>query len=1327
MSGQSIGSIIGGIIGVVLTPFTGGYSLLVTSALMAAGGMVGGLLDPPKGPHTVGPRLSDLQQQTSTYGAFIPRIYGTVALFGNVFWLENNKLKEVATTTTAGGKGGAPESSQTTYKYYATFAVGLCEGPIFGIKRIWISGKLWYHKGVIHESTLNVSADREKKFKLMLGTDTQMPLGRMEADVGVNNCPAMRGLAYLMIYDLDVGPYGNSLAGVQVKVEVIKTGDYQAVMLNKFRGGDGYYNSKGILVNEKTLYVARYWEIQIWDINVKTKPKLLGLTTGGVEWTGYGFALKDGYIYAPAQGIGWHKIFIYYVKEPSAAAMVAQISIAGDCRNLCIVDDLIYVPCANADVFQIFRIIAPTTVSLVGSVAIPTNPFGVVVVGGYAYIICASSESLVTVNISDPANPVVTSQINGAGGNLSYIVTDDSYLYLSSQAGPGVTIYSLLTPSSPTLTSTISGIFARGIVIDGNFIYVGTDDGVTSDIKVYNVTNRSAPVFIGSLAISGGNINHWQLAKQGNYLFTNDIIQPDSKFAIIFAAPRAISTNPTLASIINEECLKSNLLAAPDIDSTQLTSPVRGYRVGSLGAIRSAIEPLQGAWPFDVIQDGYKIKFVARGGAGVASISSDKLDARGAGQTPGIQITNIREMDSILPAKVSIKHLDFTREYDTGEQYYERINTDAINTTDIELPIVLTAAEAAGKAQSLCYLYWLERYDVAFTLPPEYNYLQPADVLTLTAPGQNYNLRIKQINYTQDGRLEIQAKYNAPALYTPTEVGEEGNQPIDILEEPGDTIYQLLDIPLVDDALDMPGFPVAMTGNLEGWPGGILSRSDDGGATYNSIQGFTAPGTTMGEATNTIGVNAGVLLDKSSILNVVLYSGTLASITELQMLNGANHFAYGADGRWEIIGVQNCILQADGSYNLSDMLRGRFGTEQYTGSHAIDDKVVLLASATMAFVQASSGMIGLPRDYKGVTSGQTLDEVTAQSFIYKGVNLECLSPVYPRASINPTNGDITIAWTRRGRVNNQWKDLIDVPVGESVEAYEVEIYSDNTFGTLKRNLTASSPTVAYSAADQVLDFGSGGDTLYPFVKLLLHGNGTNGITIFTDNSPSPKTLTPTGNVQISTAQSKFGGASIVFDGAGDYLSFTQSNIIGTGNFCVEAWIYPTSFVDDGEIFCVGDVGSTAQLDFFLEYKTTGALRGSVLNGAGVAYIDITTATGLIALNTWTHVAFTVAGTTGRLFINGVLSQTGTLTGTRVQNKTNCRVGFLATPLPRYYSGHIDDLRVTSGAGSERYTSNFTPHNAPHPDSIGLGNINFKVFQISPTVGRGYPAQATITL
>jgi hypothetical protein len=61
------------------------------------------------------------------------------------------------------------------------------------------------------------------------------------------------------------------------------------------------------------------------------------------------------------------------------------------------------------------------------------------------------------------------------------------------------------------------------------------------------------------------------------------------------------------------------------------------------------------------------------------------------------------------------------------------------------------------------------------------------------------------------------------------------------------------------------------------------------------------------------------------------------------------------------------------------------------------------------------------------------------------------------------------------------------------------------------------------------------DPYYGNVSLLLRGNGTNGSTTIIDSSPSPKTVTAFGNAQISTAQSKFGGSSIAFDGTGDYL------------------------------------------------------------------------------------------------------------------------------------------------------------------------------------------------
>ena len=82
--------------------------------------------------------------QTSTYGAVIPRVYGTITVSGNVIWLENNAIKETVTKKKSGGKGGGSKTTTRTYTYSATFAVGLCKGPTVGVRRIWIGPELIY-------------------------------------------------------------------------------------------------------------------------------------------------------------------------------------------------------------------------------------------------------------------------------------------------------------------------------------------------------------------------------------------------------------------------------------------------------------------------------------------------------------------------------------------------------------------------------------------------------------------------------------------------------------------------------------------------------------------------------------------------------------------------------------------------------------------------------------------------------------------------------------------------------------------------------------------------------------------------------------------------------------------------------------------------------------------------------------------------------------------------------------------------------------------------------------------------------------------------------
>jgi hypothetical protein len=92
-----------------------------------------------------GPRLSDLTIMASTEGAPVARIYGRARLSGQLIWATN--LDEVVSTQTqsSGGKGmggsTGGSTTETTYSYFANLAVGLCEGPIGAVMRVWADGK----------------------------------------------------------------------------------------------------------------------------------------------------------------------------------------------------------------------------------------------------------------------------------------------------------------------------------------------------------------------------------------------------------------------------------------------------------------------------------------------------------------------------------------------------------------------------------------------------------------------------------------------------------------------------------------------------------------------------------------------------------------------------------------------------------------------------------------------------------------------------------------------------------------------------------------------------------------------------------------------------------------------------------------------------------------------------------------------------------------------------------------------------------------------------------------------------------------------------------
>jgi hypothetical protein len=214
------------------------------------------------------------------------------------------------------------------------------------------------------------------------------------------------------------------------------------------------------------------------------------------------------------------------------------------------------------------------------------------------------------------------------------------------------------------------------------------------------------------------------------------------------------------------------------------------------------------------------------------------------------------------------------------------------------------------------------------------------------------------------------------------------------------------------------------------------------------------------------------------------------------------------------------------------------------------------------------------------------------------------------------------------------------------------------------------------------------------VSLLLHGDGTNGSTTITDSSPSPKAVTAVGNAQISTAQSKFGGSSIAFDGNGDQLTVPTDEAFtlgSSGTYTVELWFYAagaqTSFAVLASTF--DNFNTLFANRWGLVINNTGGLTWYDSGGSGAGSLYSLSA---ISTNQWNHVAITGSGSTVTMWLNGI-SQ-GTMSGAKnYTTSSSLKVGYVLNAA--YFNGYIDDLRITKGVA--RYTANFTPPTAPFPD------------------------------
>lgn len=221
------------------------------------------------------------------------------------------------------------------------------------------------------------------------------------------------------------------------------------------------------------------------------------------------------------------------------------------------------------------------------------------------------------------------------------------------------------------------------------------------------------------------------------------------------------------------------------------------------------------------------------------------------------------------------------------------------------------------------------------------------------------------------------------------------------------------------------------------------------------------------------------------------------------------------------------------------------------------------------------------------------------------------------------------------------------------------------------------------------------DPYFSDVVLLLHGDGVDGGTTFTDSSQYNASVGGTGDVVTDTSDKMFGTASMLFTDIGTYMSFPDAAqyTIGTSDFTIEMWVKRDATSGIDALIGHGNVASTST--GWAVYVTSAGALSFDWRSAGTRRI-LSTDASQVPRDEWVHVAVTRESGLLRLFTNGNIGPNTTSLGADISNvAADLAVGGTYAAIGNL-KGHIDDLRVT--IGTARYTASFTPPAAPFPDA-----------------------------
>ncbi|MFC2967852.1 baseplate multidomain protein megatron [Acidimangrovimonas pyrenivorans] len=513
------------------------------------------------------------------------------------------------------------------------------------------------------------------------------------------------------------------------------------------------------------------------------------------------------------------------------------------------------------------------------------------------------------------------------------------------------------------------------------------------------------------------------------------------------------ATAQDLARVVAEICGRSGV---ESLDLSRLFGVVRGYAIDRVEEARAALQPLMLTYGIDAVEREGVLRFQGRDGYADAAVDVGRLVLE-AGADSALQ--TVRAAAAEVAGRVRLNFVEAEGEYRTRAAETVFPGDPVQPASQSELPLVLTLAEGRKAVERWLAESRVARDTARFALPPSELALGAGDVVALA--GESY--RIDRVE--QAGAQSIEAVRVEPGPYQPSDAVEERAVPRAFVA-PVPVFPQFLDLPLLRGD-EVPYAPhVAATATP--WPGSVAvySSTQDAGYALNTL---LPAGAVIGLTQTALLRAAPGLWDRGPALRVKVYGGTLASVSQAEVLNGANAVAIGdgSSGNWEVIQFAGAVLVAPDTYDLSLRLRGQAGSDGLMPDVWPEGSLFVALDGAPRQIALAASARGLARHYRIGPAGRAYDDPSYVHLVeaFEGIGLRPYAPCHLAADV-AADGALAVSWIRRTRIDGDSWQSVEVPLGEAREAYLVRVVSG---GGVVREEEVSAPAWSYPAAAQAAD------------------------------------------------------------------------------------------------------------------------------------------------------------------------------------------------------------------------------------------------------------------